>query len=578
MHGGAVSAARSAVLLFALVAAGCGTFLDGPPVNRCETDGDCRAGTCDLERTMCVSEPRASMRVGVEVLPTSDPYGGRPLAVSFAPFEVTGSREPIALEVPLGVSVRGTVRDSAGVPVSASLTFALPSDIPGVAGTRIETQTLAEPSHEGSELFDFAVQLLPGRIYDVTIQPNGEWRSKLPPLRRRLASPEAGRRIHQPFVWEELQRVEGLLVDAEGEPQSELLVRAIDASSGRIVSSTYTTGSDPTRGPGSFEIFCDPATEWLFSINASAARIAEGNPSPTFTVAPSVLIAGVDGVVTIQVPTAATASQIVTYGGFVEVAGSGRGTAAALTFIARDVLDETTQVLGSFRAMAATSDEPGHEGEFSVQLLRGTYDVVITPTSPELSVLRDPAVRIDPETTTDPGRPAEVLGQTFQVPARARYGGWVQTFDAEPMVNAQVRAHARASTQNGRLADVAVYARSSEALTDPDGRFNVPLDIGLYDIVVEPPSGTSWPWAIERDVAIGGAGGTTAAGGDAIELTPPVPLAGRAFFPGDLPVAGAEIRAYGMVELEDGSTRSIPIGRTQTDADGQFTLLLPSTF
>lgn len=565
------------LLLLVVAAAGCGTMLDGPPANRCETDSDCGAGTCDLERTMCVSEPPASMRVGIEVVPASDPYGGTPLAVSFAPFEVTGSREPADLEVPLGVSVRGTVRDSAGVPVSASLTFTLPSEIPGVAATRIETQTLAEPSYEGSELFDFAVQLLPGEVYDVTIQPNGEWRSKLPPLRRRLQSPEPGTRIHQPFVWDELQRVEGVLVDAAGEGQSALLVRAIDAASGRIVSSTYTTGSDPARGPGWFQIYCDPATEWLFSINASAARIAEGDPSPTFTVAPSVLIAGPDGVVTIQVPTAATTSQIVTYGGFVEVAGSGRGTAAALTFIARDVLDETTQVLGSFRAMVATREEPGHEGEFEVQLLRGTYDVVITPTSPDLSVLRDPAVRIDPEGTPDPDRPAEVLGQTFQVPARARYGGWVQTFDAEPMINAQVRAQARASTRNGLLSDVAVYARSSEALTDPDGRFNVPLDIGLYDIVVEPPSGTSWPWAIERDVAIGGTG-TDAVRGAVIELSPPVPLAGRALFPGDLPVAGAEIRAYGMVDLEDGSTRAIQIGRAQSDEEGRFTLLLPSSF
>lgn len=567
-----VSAARSAVLLLAVAAAGCGALLEGPPANRCGADGDCGAGTCDLERTMCVSEPPASMRVGLEIVPASDPYGGTPLAVSFPPFEVLGSREPVDFEVPLGVSVRGTVRDSAGVPVSASLTFTLASKIPGVAGTRVETQTLAEPAHEGSEIFDFAVQLLPGEIYDVTIQPNGEWRSKLPPLRSRLLAPAPGTRIHQPFTWRPLARVEGRLVDsATDEPQSDLLVRAIDASSQRVLSSTYTTGSDPARGPGYFEILyedVDPRPEWVFSINASAARIAEGNPSPTLTVSTSVLAADADGTYTIQVP---ATSQVITYGGFVEMAGSGRGTAAALTFTARDVLDEATQVVGSFRAMVATSEEPEREGEFTVQLLRGTYDVVVTPTSPELSVLRERVVRIDPE------HGSEVLGQTFQVPTRARYGGWVQTFAAEPMINAQVRAQARSSTQNGLLADVAVYARSSEALTDPDGRFNVPLDIGLYDIIVEPPSGTSWPWAIERDVAIGGTG-TGAVRGEVIELSAPVPLAGRAVFSGGLPVGGAEIRAYGMIELEDGTTRAVRIGRAQTDGEGSFTLLLPSSF
>jgi hypothetical protein len=560
-----VIAARSALLLLAVVASGCGALLDGPPANRCATDGDCTAGTCDLERTMCVSEPPEAMRIGIEIMPATDPYGGTPLPVSFPPFEVT-DRD---FEVPLGVSVRGTVRDSAGVPVSAALTFTLTSEIPGVAPTRVETQTLAEPAYEGSEVFDYTVQLLPGRVYDVTVQPNGEWRSKLPPLRRQLESPREGRRIIQGFTWEGLERVEGVLVDAMGEGQAGLLVRAVDAASGRIVSSTYTTGSDPARAPGFFEIWREPSTEWLFSINASASRIADGNPSPTLTVAPSVLIASPDGLVTIQVP---TPPQVISYGGFVEVAGSGgRGTAAALTFIARDVLDEATHVVGSFRAMVATSEEPGHEGEFTVQLLPGTYDVVITPTSPDLSVLREMVVRIDPEHGT------EVLGQTFQVPARARYGGWVQTFDAEPMINAQVRGQARGSTQNGLLADVAVYARSSETLTDPDGRFNVPLDVGLYDIIVEPPSGTSWPWAIERDVANGGTG-TGAVRGGVIELSPPVPLAGRALFAGGLPVAGGEIRAYGIVDLEDGSTRALQIGRAQTDAEGRFTLLLPSSF
>ena len=104
-------AARSRLLLFffAIAATGCGALVDGPPANRCEGNADCSAGTCDLERTMCVSQPPEAMRIGIEVVPATDPYGGTPLPVSFPPFEVTGSRD---FEVPLGVSVLHALSDA----------------------------------------------------------------------------------------------------------------------------------------------------------------------------------------------------------------------------------------------------------------------------------------------------------------------------------------------------------------------------------------------------------------------------------------------------------------------------------
>lgn len=562
--------ARSAPLLcwLVLAGAGCATTLEGAPVNRCASDSDCSSGTCDSEHGMCVGDPLGSMRVGLEIVPATDPYGGRPVAVSFDPFEVTGPTDRGAFAVPLGVSVRGMLRDSeGGAPVSAAITLTLPSAIPGAPATRIETQTFADPMHEGTgERFNFELQLLPGREYDVTIRPNGPWRSKLPPLRRVLRAPEPGTRINREITWDAatLERIEGVLVDVDGVGQPGLVVRAVDRS-GRGVSSTYTTGSDPARPAGWFEIVRDvTAEDWLFSINASASRIASGSPSPTLTVAHNVLFPGPE--LTIQVP---MSPEVITYSGFVEIAGaSGDGTPAALTFTATDVLDEATQVVGSFRTTVATNEEPGHEGEFSVQLLPGTYDVVITPTRPDLGVLRE-TVRLDPRHGSD------VRGQIFPVPSRARYGGHVQTFDEQPMTNAQVRAQARGSTDGDRLPALAVYARSSQALTDPEGRFFVPLDIGLYDITVEPPSGTSWPWAIRRDVAIGSADAVLTAD---VHLGAPVPLTGRAVFADGPPVAGGEVRAYGIVEEPDGARRAVQIGRAETDAEGRFLVLLPPSF
>lgn len=546
--------------LLALV--GCEPPLDEPPANRCADDADCTSGRCELPWGRCVRVLAEPLRVGVEVVPETDPFGGTPLPVSFPPLEVGGPME-LDLTLPFGVSVRGQVR-SVGEPVSASVAFTLLSRIPGGPVTRVETQTFGAPLREGDETFDYAIQLLPSRIYEVTIQPNGDWRGRLPPLRYRFESPPEGTRIIQSFDYHEsLPRLHGLVVDAAGVAQSGLLVRALEPVSGRVVSSTYTTGSDPERSPGYFEIVLAPGVEsWLFSINASSSRLEAGLPSPTFAVDPRGLLEGPEGVTILLPP---VSEQVITYGGTVEESGApGRGIAASLTLTSRDVVDHATGAVGTFRATVTTTDEPGMEGTFRVQVLPGTYEVVVTPARPDLGVIRE-TVRLDPD-----GR-AEVLGQVFPVPARARYGGRVQTADARTVVDARVRGIARASTYEGTLSGVALYARSSEVTTDGEGQFLLPLDIGLYDLVIEPPSGTGWPWAIHRDVAIGGADAVVT---NVIELGAPVPLVGRASFEGGRPVAGAEVRAYAILSEDDGP-RTIQVARARTDEEGRYVLLLP---
>ncbi len=555
-----------AALFAVLLPAGCGTFLDGPPPNRCEGDGDCSAGSCDVLRGMCVASPATPLAITVEVVPASDPYGGMPLPVAFAlEDEVTGPSDLGDLVLPVNVLVRGQVR-WIGEPVSASITFTLLSQVPGASTTRVETQTFAEPMRDPADgsVFDYAVQLLPSQTYEVTVQPNGEWRSRLPPLRARFETVDRG--VARDFPYEErLSLVTGAVVDTEGEPQTGMIVRAIEPVTGRVVSSTYTTGTDPEKPPGYFELRLAPGIDptWLFSLNASGARLEEGRPSPTFSVDPSALLEGPEGV-TILVPPVST--QVITYRGLVEVAGRpGQGASASLSFTARSVLDDVTQVVGSFRAMVATSDEPGHEGELTVQLLPGTYDVVITPSSVEHGVIRE-------EVALAASAGGELSGQLFQVPLRARYQGTVRTPAGEPVLNAQVRGRARGSTFGDVLPSVAVYARSSDAVADPNGLFALPLDVGLYDVVVEPPAGTSWPWALARDVAVGAS--ATDIPGNAFELTPPVPVGGRAVFAGDLPVVGGEVRAYALVP-DGAGTRAVQVARTQTDDLGRFTLLLP---
>jgi hypothetical protein len=121
---------------------------------------------------------------------------------------------------------------------------------------------------------------------------------------------------------------------------------------------------------------------------------------------------------------------------------------------------------------------------------------------------------------------------------------------------------------------VAFFARNAETYTDGRGGFGLPLDIGAYDVVVEPPAGSNYPWLVKPNQAIGGSP-------DPItrewSIENPVPITGTASFRttvGLVPVVMGEIRAYAILETET-ETRTIQIGRTTTDAEGHYTLLLP---
>lgn len=547
----------SALAILAALAAGCSSLADGPPANECASDVDCPSGTCAVERRMCVAAPPEPLSITLEIVPPEDAAVRAALPASFGPFEVSGPTSDLSLVLPSSATVRGTLR-YVGEPVQASLIFTQVSRPHGAPATRIETQTFAEPVRNDDGSFsDFTVQLQPSQTYELTIQPTGEWRSRLPPLRFPYMAPiENTQRIEEAFddYWEDLPVVEGRVVDyASGEEQPGMIVRAIDMTTSRVISSTYTTGTDPERSPGYFQLRLAPRAElWLFSINASGERIEEGRPSPTYTLSPGTLH---PAAVVLYVPP--VSDRVITYTGFVEVAGTRQGVPATLEFTARNVLDDETQVLGSFRAMATANET----GAFTVQLLPGTYDVVITPSGTEHGVVRE---TVDLSETSA----AMVSGQVFEVPRRARFQGTVQTPLGEPVGGAQARGLSRGSTRAGELPEVARYARSSDAVSDTNGNFALPLDIGLYDVVVEPPRGSGWPWALRRDVAIGAAGDSFRY---PIELAVPVPLSGRATFADGAPVAMGEVRAYAI--LEDG--RALQVGRAQTDAEGRFTVLLP---
>lgn len=582
--------------LSALLLAACSSLGHGGPTNACESDDDCTSGRCESALGMCVTEPRSAMTVALEVVPSTDPvYGGVVPAFGFAPFELEDSTEQ-SLGVRPGIPTVARVTHY-GEPVAAEVTFRTESPIPGASAVALASQARGEFSTEadGFEL-NLTTQLLPDRTYDITVRPTGSWASQLPPLKAAYTSPADGRHRFE-IVYPErcaaevlrdpestetgcLASIQGVVVDGTGEPQDGLVVRMVDPVSGRTLSSSHTTGSDELEA-GRFEVvfpveYWRDQESWLFRVTPSAERSTERGPSQTFTVAPSALYEE-DGLVTIRTPEVA---ELVTYAGWVEAADAGAGTTAArratLEFHSRDVVDDTTGAVGFFRTTATTDDD----GRFEVQLLAGTYDIIITPSQSEpsqaaLGVLRE-------ERTISPERPdgigpteaIPVMGQLFQLPRRAEFGGSVRTADGVGMIDATVRANARGTDLSGELPPVARYARTNMSLTDMSGLFRLDLDVGVYDVVIEPPAMSNYPWLVIPDQAIASDAALT----QMYELENPVTVSGSAFFDvgeDDLPVANGEIRAYAILEGRDGSTRAVQIGRTSTDADGHYTLLLP---
>ena len=585
-----MTAHRSPIGLVALAVgliAGCGTFLDGPAMNRCGSDTDCRTGTCDLELGMCVSEPRTTLRVGLEVVSGTDPYGATTVPVTFPAFDVTG---PVTdargkLELPLQVPTFGIVRDvGTGGPVTAELRFVAASAIEGGPAAQITAVAGTETTRDGRDGFEsnFATQLPPGQRFDVTVQPTGRWLSELPPLRATLDSIAGDGSARVPIEYPQgcsasvlldpsgagpqdcLVAIEGSVVDPGGVAQAGMLVRVVDSSTGRVLSSTYTTGSDPEAEPGYFRVrlhfsrWIDPST-FFFRIVPSGARVEAEGPSATFTVDPAGLYE-IDGRVTLLTP---NPTAVVRYEGWVEGAGVGSLPGATLSFVSTEVEDGDTGVLGSYSTTTASLDD----GRFEVQLVPGRYDVVITPLEPELAVERIEGLDL----RTDGS------GQLFEVPRRASFGGFVRTPNGTGMLNAQVRARARGVDLAGSLPGVALYARNAETYTDGRGGFGLPLDVGAFDVVVEPPAGSNYPWLVVPNQQIGSAGSEVAFTRE-WSIENPVPISGTASFrtgPDTLvPVVMGEIRAYAILETETG-TRTIQIGRTTTDAEGHYTLLLP---
>lgn len=555
-----------ALCVLALAAPGCSLILDAPEEfsNRCVSDGDCGASSCDAHLGMCVSEAEEAYAYLLAITIPADEGAGRPSQTrNVGPFAIGPAAQAL---VPRPVPIVGTVRTSEQV-IDADIVFTRVGDeTPGPPVAPIVVSA-APPDDLGLErMTDFVTEIVPGR-YDLEVRPRGEHAATIPPFRATVDI-ERGRNVDLllPLDYTILQ---GAVVDPSGVPQNGLEVRAIEVETGRRVSSIATTSSRADTGAGGFALRIAPgARRWVLQVSAPP-EYQERARFPVVAIDPSVLVQ-VDGRVQLLVPSPEDGR---CFAGTVELPISAQpARGASVTLRSQELRDVETGIAGRFTVQMTTtiggeteigcSGAPLPAGGFEARVLPGTYDIEIRPLDESAAILVGQVVIGD----------TDHLGQIFQLPLRTVVAGVVRRDADRPLADARVRAIALgAPLPFERLRPEALLNRSNEALTDATGRFALPLDVGVYDLVVEPPAGSNFPWRVAPAYGIGGsADGPT----EPFDVRTPVAVRGEALYADGEALDGAQIEAFAIVGI-DGRQRPVPIGRARTEADGSFLLLLP---
>ncbi len=591
--------ARSAVgfvAVLGMLAEGCALTDDAQVlVNSCSANSDCATGVCDND--ICVTPSTEPIEIGIEVIPATGPSGGAPVSWTFPPQTVTGpAQRDLALPSPL--TVIGSVRWK-GNRIPAELTFERQSPFAGGPVTRVKTSTVAEASvaADGTDS-DYSARLVAGQSYAVTVVPTGElapeelgfgsqvpWLRVLPERRFVVEGPSnqeasSGLVARVDVEWPDsiespcaagedrgcALRGEIVSVGEVDVAEPDLQVSAIEIESGNVVSSIAVTQDD-----GSFDMrISETAENYVIRVTGGTERPL----FPALTVDPQRLIPGEQSL-RIRVPRV----EPISYVGLVSTADEMRTPVdgAIVTFESDNVFDDEQQIVGRYRA-TATADE---QGRFEAQLLPGMYDVVVTPSGSRDSMTsgdamvgsRDLAVVAESVRIMAPAQGTTVQGLAFVLPERATFGGTVASQDGRPMNGVPIQAVALGAAES-TSDDVASHNRSSDSVTGDGGSFDLRLDLGRYDLFVQPPGESRFPWFAMPEVTVNQIGEDAEPMRRNVNVRAPVPVRGMVLASDGSALAGAELRAYAIVEVE-GEARSIQIGETVTGDEGSYELLLP---
>ncbi len=564
MKGARTSKRAQALLALLLVGAtGCTLLLEAPgtpsPVNRCSSDEDCaEEARCEPSARLCVVRSAPSYAVRVELTPTSDPIGGEPVPIVFELGPLDAISGDAVLVAPVQVPVQGTIRNGDEA-VAAQITFSRrsASERPDLSGALAAPVTVRAQSFVTGPV-DFVTQLPGGASYDVYVEPQSEFRALLPPLSATLDVPEgSGVSFAIDYAAHALSEVRGVVLDTASAPVPGLLIRMVDSSSGRTLSSSTSTDAE-----GRFSLVAlEGLSGFAFRVRGDPSRADATALFPRITIEASALVPSSDGSFTLLVP---STERSIRLEGRVELPSTlgmnapARGAQVHLD--APNVMDPSTGLVGGLD-LDLTTDA---EGRFVGRVLPGDYRVEIVSSDAGVGVLVS-SLEVLP---TPSGM---LLGQLYTLPERSILGGTVELSDGEPFGSVPVRAEALGVELVDGVAPEARLNRTATGLTGSRGEYRLPLDVGQYDLAVELPPSSGYAWHVERDFVVERASTPLRR---SFVVRAPHRLGVVARFAEGTAIAGGRARLFA---LHPETGRAIEIGEATTDADGRLEVLLPAS-
>jgi hypothetical protein len=269
-----------------------------------------------------------------------------------------------------------------------------------------------------------------------------------------------------------------------------------------------------------------------------------------------------------------TLPEVVDVQGQVVLAGTTTPEAAAITLVATDTYDVNPGVHASY----VRSAQAGADGNFSVQLLPGEYDVYAVPgVDTKLGALTT-TLAVSRGTSPQAGKEIDL------VPSAAIDGRVFDPGHRGPVHGPQVQAVPATAAQPLALYDrslgpISFVPRASITTIDDDGRFSVLADPGTFDVSVRPAGDTRFAWLVRPNLSV------AQADKDLGDMRLPLPV----HYQGSVTTAkravpGALIRAYIYMDSTPSYTGDpslaasvLQIAETSSDDQGNYDLYLPST-
>ncbi|MDH3623846.1 MAG: carboxypeptidase-like regulatory domain-containing protein [Myxococcales bacterium] len=561
--------AHGALLLLLAVICGCDFGSDEvmPLVNDCAGEGDCVQGVCD--DGICIDDSSSEVTIAVQVLRgNADIQGQTPAGWTFAPETFSRASERDYTLPPIR-QVVGAVRWQ-GTPVPATLRFTrrMGESVAALSAPPVEVDTVREAT-EGDDPsnVDYSTVLVAGQRYDVAVVPSSDVIQSadqtaaairsLPPI---YTSVELDDVIDGAFRFDvrfpdtlDLEcamnqlsgcELRGTVLSCDGQndtPAVGLQVRAVEKESGRVVSSVGETGQ-----LGEFAIrVSDQAAAYVLLVTAGAGS----DPFPSVSVDLDLVFINDPARRRILVPRV----DPVQYTGAVRDE-EGRGVqGATVRFSSIEIFEQCELGLAPTFSTSTTTNE---EGSFSLELLPGRYNVIVTP--PEDSENAWAPVSAEAFVVDELITELEDL----VLPSQIALFGSCKTFNEDPASGVTILARAR-----GNVGDL---QRSQETVSSQSGTFRMNVDAGRYDMLIKVADVTGFPWLIEPELVM------SREGGDMMRdytLPPPIVVRGTVQAASGAFVGGAPIRAY-IFEDDDGETRPIQVAETISADDGSYRLLI----